>query len=201
MEISQRSITVNQYTEFFNKLEIVHQQDEQELINLARDGLNEEIREGLETPEFPTLEALFEEASKVEEILEMEKTPTRKRSRKADKKGEPEDEDLTWWPQRDLASEEDQVSDDWGWYHGGTRINEDKGDMGDNILVSQQFMIVTFSASCDCQSKCLTCYLYVKLNDTSNFNEFPASSAVRLVGELLLPNSTRSLKSTRTNHL
>ncbi|KAF3552606.1 hypothetical protein DY000_02008510 [Brassica cretica] len=39
------------------------------LILLAKAGLKEEIRDGLETEEFATLEALFEEAEEVEEGL------------------------------------------------------------------------------------------------------------------------------------
>ncbi|CAF1811714.1 unnamed protein product [Brassica oleracea var. botrytis] len=45
------------------------------LIQLDRDGLKKDIREGLESTEFATLRALFQEASEIEEILEMEKTP------------------------------------------------------------------------------------------------------------------------------
>ncbi|KAF3559625.1 hypothetical protein F2Q69_00011039 [Brassica cretica] len=65
------------------------------LIQLARDGLKEDIREGLESTEFATLGALFQEASEVEEILEMKKTsPTRPRGRKRKtmRFGDPEDE-------------------------------------------------------------------------------------------------------------
>ncbi|KAG2314653.1 hypothetical protein Bca52824_017775 [Brassica carinata] len=146
-DISQGSMTVTQYAAFFYKLEIVHQQGEQALIKLAKEELKEEIREGLETPEFSTLEALFEEASKVKEILEMEKTPPnsprkchrnspdnspRKRTRKADKKGDPEDEGYYGDP-------EDQVSDDWGWYNGDTSVDEDEEDMSDDTLAFGQF--------------------------------------------------------------
>ena len=74
--IKQGTMTVAEYEDFFYSHNFVRQQnDEQYLISIAKAGLNEEIREGLETPEFPTLEALFEEAMEVEEILEMDKTP------------------------------------------------------------------------------------------------------------------------------
>ncbi|KAL0846709.1 hypothetical protein Bca101_019955 [Brassica carinata] len=123
-------MNVTQYSEFFYMLEIVHQHDEQALIKLAKDGLKEEIREGLETAEFPSPEALFEEASEVKEILEMEKTPPNspckrrrnspdnnphKRARKADNKEDPEDEGYY----------------DWGWCYKDTRVEEDEEDMSD----------------------------------------------------------------------
>uniref|UniRef100_A0A0D3CD97 Uncharacterized protein n=1 Tax=Brassica oleracea var. oleracea TaxID=109376 RepID=A0A0D3CD97_BRAOL len=75
--------------------EIVNQKSEQYLIELARDGLKEDIREDLESTEFSTLGALFQEASEVEEILEMKKTPPtspRRRKRKTIRFGDPEDE-------------------------------------------------------------------------------------------------------------
>ncbi|KAL0696152.1 hypothetical protein Bca4012_063332 [Brassica carinata] len=123
-------MTVTQCAEFFYRLEIVHQQDEQALIKLANDGLKEEIREGLETAEFPSLEALFEEASEVEKILEMEKTPPisprklrrnspdnnpHKGARKTDNKEDPEDEGYY----------------DWGWCYEDTHVDEDEEDMSD----------------------------------------------------------------------
>ncbi|CAG7896968.1 unnamed protein product, partial [Brassica rapa] len=51
------------------------------LIELAKAGLKEEIREGLETDEFATLEALFEEAEEVEEGLK-ETPPSTPRKRR-----------------------------------------------------------------------------------------------------------------------
>ncbi|CAN7111268.1 unnamed protein product [Brassica rapa subsp. narinosa] len=66
---SQGKMTVAKYKRFFYSLPIVGERTEQQLIELAKAGLKEEIREGLETDEFATLEALFEEAEEVEEGL------------------------------------------------------------------------------------------------------------------------------------
>ncbi|KAG2304663.1 hypothetical protein Bca52824_033314 [Brassica carinata] len=104
-EIRQGKRSVKKYERYFYGLPIVRQRSEQELIEMAKDGLKQEIREGLETEEFPTLEALFEEAEEVEEMLK-ETPPSSprkrrrrsndhrpsKRARKADDKGDPEDE-------------------------------------------------------------------------------------------------------------
>ncbi|KAG2305102.1 hypothetical protein Bca52824_033753 [Brassica carinata] len=65
-EIRQGNRSVKKYERYFYGLPIVRQRSEQELIEMAKDGLKEEIREGLETEEFPTLETLFEEAEEVE---------------------------------------------------------------------------------------------------------------------------------------
>nr|VDD50428.1 unnamed protein product [Brassica oleracea] len=98
-------MTVAKYKRFFYSLPIVGERTEQQLILLAKAGLKEKIRDGLETEEFATLEALFEEAEEVEEGLK--ETPpsspgkrrrtspdhrSSKRDRKAEKKGDPEDE-------------------------------------------------------------------------------------------------------------
>ncbi|CAF2073966.1 unnamed protein product, partial [Brassica napus] len=98
-------MTIAKYKRFFYSLPIVGERTEQQLILLAKAGLKEEIRDGLETEEFATLEALFEEAEEVEEGLK--ETPpsspgkrrrtspdhrSSKRARKAEKKGDPEDE-------------------------------------------------------------------------------------------------------------
>ncbi|KAG2304261.1 hypothetical protein Bca52824_032912 [Brassica carinata] len=134
-DTSQGSMTVTQYRSFFYNLEIVQRLDEQALISVAKAGLKEEIRQGLDGNIFPTLEALFEEATEVEEILKTEKTPPNsprkrrrnsprkrrrnspdhgKRARKAAKKGDPEDEgyDYVPPPNPDSENEEDQKSDD-----------------------------------------------------------------------------------------
>ncbi|CAG7889106.1 unnamed protein product [Brassica rapa] len=66
---SQGKMTIAKYKRFFYSLPIVGERTEQQLIELAKAGLKEEIREGLETDEFATLEALFEEAEEVEEGL------------------------------------------------------------------------------------------------------------------------------------
>ncbi|KAG2322938.1 hypothetical protein Bca52824_016151 [Brassica carinata] len=110
-DTSQGSMTVTQYRSFFYNLEIVQRLDEQALISVAKAGLKEEIRQGLDGNVFPTLEALFEEATEVEEILKTEKTPPNsprkrhrnspdhgKRALKAAKKGDPEDEGYDYVP-------------------------------------------------------------------------------------------------------
>ncbi|KAG2311562.1 hypothetical protein Bca4012_026030 [Brassica carinata] len=126
-DTSQGSMTVTQYRSFFYNLDIVQRLDEQALISVAKAGLREEIREGLDRNIFPNLEALFEEATEVEEILETEKTPPNsprkgrrnspdhgKRACKAAMKGDPEDEgyDYVPPPNPDSENEEDQTSDD-----------------------------------------------------------------------------------------
>ncbi|KAG2289791.1 hypothetical protein Bca4012_029158 [Brassica carinata] len=95
LDITQGSLSVAEYEEFFLSHEIVNQKNNQYLIQLDRDGLKKDIREGLESTEFATLRALFQEASEIEEILEMEKTPPttpRGRKRKTMRFGDPEDE-------------------------------------------------------------------------------------------------------------
>ncbi|KAL0796089.1 hypothetical protein Bca101_067466 [Brassica carinata] len=124
-DTSQGSMTVTQYRSFFYNLEIVQRLDEQALISVAKAGLKEEIRQGLDGNIFPTLEALFEEATEVEEILKTRRrnSPRKrrrnspdhgKRARKAAKKGDPEDEgyDYVPPPNPDSENEEDQKSDD-----------------------------------------------------------------------------------------
>ena len=87
-------VTQVEYEGFSLSHEIVNQKNEQYLIQLARDGLKEDICEGLESTEFATLGALFQEEAEVEEILEMDKTPEkspRRRKRKTMRFGDPED--------------------------------------------------------------------------------------------------------------
>ncbi|KAG2306734.1 hypothetical protein Bca52824_026482 [Brassica carinata] len=110
-DIRQEKRSVKKYERYLYGLPIVRQRSEHELIQMANDGLKEEIREGLETEEFPTLEALFEEAEEVEEMLK-ETPPSSprkrrrrsndhrpsKRARKVDDKGDPEDEGYDYVP-------------------------------------------------------------------------------------------------------
>ncbi|KAG2311519.1 hypothetical protein Bca52824_023076 [Brassica carinata] len=127
-EIRQGNRSVKKYERYFYGLPIVRQRSEQELIEMAKDGLKEEIREGLETEEFPTLEALFEEAEEVEEMLKEtpQSSPRKrrrrsndhrasKRVRKADDKGDPEDKGYDYVPRPnpgESASDEDVNSSD-----------------------------------------------------------------------------------------
>ncbi|KAG2304568.1 hypothetical protein Bca52824_033219 [Brassica carinata] len=95
-DTSQGSMTVTQYRSFFYNLEIVQRLDEQALISVAKAGLKEEIRQGLDGNVFPTLEALFEEATEVEEILKTEKTPPnspRKCAQQPDRQSVPGDQE------------------------------------------------------------------------------------------------------------
>ncbi|KAG2293878.1 hypothetical protein Bca52824_040547 [Brassica carinata] len=94
---------------------------QQQLILLAKAGLKEEIRDGLETEEFATLEALFEEAEEVEEGLK-ETPPSNPgkrrrtspdhnsciRSCKAEKKGDPEDEGYGYPGEGDTGLKDDE---------------------------------------------------------------------------------------------
>ncbi|KAL0863734.1 hypothetical protein Bca101_042852 [Brassica carinata] len=132
-EIRQGNRSVKKYERYFYGLPIFCQRSEQELIEMAKDGLKEEIREGLEIEEFPTLEALFEEAEEVEEMLKEtpQSSPRKrrrrsndhrpsKRARKADEEGDPEDEGYDYVPQPNpdesasdkSASDEDVNSSD-----------------------------------------------------------------------------------------
>ncbi|KAJ4901626.1 Uncharacterized protein Rs2_15577 [Raphanus sativus] len=86
-DTTQENLSVKKYKRFFYTLPIIHQRTEEQLIQIAKDGLKEEIRNGLETEVFPTLEALFDEAEEVEEALKEEETPPpspRKRRRRSD---------------------------------------------------------------------------------------------------------------------
>ncbi|KAL0885659.1 hypothetical protein Bca101_009642 [Brassica carinata] len=122
-DIRQGKRSVKKYELYFYGLPIVRQRSEQELIQMAKDGLKEEIQEGLETEEFHTLEALFEETEELEEMLK-ETPPSNprkrrrrsndhrpsKRARKADDKGDPEDEGYDYVPPpnpNESASDED----------------------------------------------------------------------------------------------
>ncbi|KAG2269703.1 hypothetical protein Bca52824_064258 [Brassica carinata] len=107
------------------------------LIDIAKAGLNEEIREGLETPKFPTLEVLFEEAMEVEEILEMDKTPPsspikrpgNKRPRNSD------DNRPRKRPQYSREEEEDEEEEE---------EEEEEGDMSDDTLSSGKFRMYEY---------------------------------------------------------
>lgn len=102
-------MTVDEYEDFFLGLEIMNQKNEQDLIKIAREGLKEDIREGLESEEFATLQVLFLEAAEVEEI-EMDKSPEQKPRRRKKRKNsllDPEDE-LPW--DKPEAEEEESES-------------------------------------------------------------------------------------------
>ncbi|KAF3553839.1 hypothetical protein F2Q69_00011940 [Brassica cretica] len=104
-------MTVDEYEDFFLGLEIMNKKNEQDLIKIAREGLKEDIREGLESEEFATLPALFLEAAAVEEILEMENSLEEK-------------------PRRQEEESEDEESDDDWSYEGDTRVEVEYDDMG-----------------------------------------------------------------------
>ncbi|KAL0713329.1 hypothetical protein Bca4012_020307 [Brassica carinata] len=143
-------MSVKNYERYFYGLPIVRQRSEQELIQMAKDGLKEEIRESLETEEFPTLDALFEEAEEVEEMLK--ETPpssphkrrrrshdhrTRKRARKAENKGDPEDEGLGYdrdYPNPPTENKDDEDGD----------VDEDASDRSDDTLGSGQFRMYDY---------------------------------------------------------
>ena len=109
--------------------------NEQYLIQLARDGLKEDICEGLESTEFGTLEALFQEASEVEEILEMEKTPPttpRWRKRRTMRFGDPEDEHPWDNPEEEEEEGSEEDIDDLS-SEGDTRV-----DVSDDDIIDEE---------------------------------------------------------------
>ncbi|KAG2287641.1 hypothetical protein Bca52824_047245 [Brassica carinata] len=108
---------------------------------LAKAGLKEEIRDGLETEEFATLEALFEEAEEVEEGLK--ETPpssprkrrrtspdhrSSKRARKAERKGDPEDEGYGYPGEEETGLRDDEEGDYWEWMQMDTDVDDDASD-------------------------------------------------------------------------
>ncbi|KAG2323084.1 hypothetical protein Bca52824_016297 [Brassica carinata] len=124
-EIRQGNRSVKKYERYFYGLPIVRQCSEQELIEMAKDGLKEEIREGLETEEFPTPSPV-QEAEEVEEMLKetppssprrtprKQRSPPSKRS-KADEEGDPEDEGYDYVPRpnpHESASDESASDED-----------------------------------------------------------------------------------------
>ncbi|XP_013631123.1 PREDICTED: uncharacterized protein LOC106336737 [Brassica oleracea var. oleracea] len=127
-------MTVDEYEDFFLGLEIKNQKNEQDLIKIAREGLKKDIREGLESEEFATLQALFLEAATVEEILEMENSPeekTRRRKKRKNSLLDPADE-LPWdkpQPEEEEESEDEESDNDWS-YEGDTRVEVEYDDMG-----------------------------------------------------------------------
>ncbi|KAG2306929.1 hypothetical protein Bca52824_026677 [Brassica carinata] len=89
------------------------------LIQIALDGLKEEIRDGLESTEFATLVSLFEEVAEVEAILKKEKYPQksphrRKRKTRPSSFMDPEDEDPWEKPGDDDGEESDDDGSDDG---------------------------------------------------------------------------------------
>ncbi|CAN7131684.1 unnamed protein product [Brassica rapa subsp. narinosa] len=139
-------MTVAKYKRFFYSLSIVGERTEQQLIQLAKAGLKEEIRDGLETDEFATLEVLFEEAEEVEEGLK--ETPpsspgkrrrtssdhrSSKRARKAEKKA--------------TGLKDDAEGDYWEWMKMETDVDDDASDRTDDTLGSGQFRMDNYPDS------------------------------------------------------
>ncbi|CAN6913463.1 unnamed protein product [Brassica oleracea] len=146
-DISQGKMTVTKYKRFFYSLPIVGERTEQQLILLAKAGLKEEIRDGLETEEFATLEALFEEAEEVEEGLK--ETPpssprkrrrtspdhrSSKRARKAERKEE-------------TGLKDDEEGHYWEWMQMDTDVDDDASDWTDDTLGSGQFRMDNYPDS------------------------------------------------------
>lgn len=141
-DISQGKMSVKKYRRFFYSLPEVANRPEEELIALAKAGLKEEIRQGLEKEEFATLDALFEEAEEVEEGLK--ETPpssprkrrrtspdhrSSKRGRKSVTKGDPEDEGYGYDGEA-ATEEEGSERDYWKWMDMETDVEKD--DASDN---------------------------------------------------------------------
>ncbi|KAH0873236.1 LOW QUALITY PROTEIN: hypothetical protein HID58_070598, partial [Brassica napus] len=106
------------------EFKIIGERTEQQLILLAKAGLKEEIRDGLEIEEFATLEALFEDAKEVEEGLK--ETPpsslanaaaqapiTAVANVLAEKKGDPEDEGYGYPGEGETGLKDDEEGDYW----------------------------------------------------------------------------------------
>jgi len=159
-DISQSKMTVAKYKRFFYSLPIVGERTEQQLILLAKAGLKEEIRDGLETEEFATLEALFEDAEEVEEGLK--ETPpsspgkrrrtspdhrSSKRARKAEKKGDPEDEGYGYPGEGETGLKDDEEGDYWEWMQMDTDVDDDASDWTDDTLGSGQFRMDNYPDS------------------------------------------------------
>ncbi|CAN6819044.1 unnamed protein product [Brassica oleracea] len=153
-------MTVAKYKRFFYSLPIVGERTEQQLILLAKAGLKEEICDGLETEEFATLEALFEDAEEVEEGLK--ETPpsspgkrrrtspdhrSSKRARKAEKKGDPEDEGYGYPGEGETGLKDDEEGDYWEWMQMDTDVDDDTSDWTDDTLGSGQFRMDNYPDS------------------------------------------------------
>ncbi|CAN6912186.1 unnamed protein product [Brassica oleracea] len=149
---SQSKMTVAKYKRFFYSLPIAGERTEQQLILLAKAGLKEEIHDDLETEEFATLEALFEEAEEVEEGLK--ETPpssprkrrrtspdhrSRKRARKVERKGDPEDECYGYPGEGETGLKDDEEGDYWEWMQMDTDVDDDASDWTDDTFGSGQF--------------------------------------------------------------
>ena len=159
-DISQGKMTVAKYKRFFYSLPIVGERTEQQLIELAKAGLKEEIRHGLETNEFATVEALFEEAEEVEEGLKETppSTPRKrrrtspdprssKRARKAEKKGDPEDEGYGYDGEGASGFKDDEEGEYWEWMQMETDVDDDASDRTDDTLGSGQFRMDNYPDS------------------------------------------------------
>ncbi|CAG7897165.1 unnamed protein product [Brassica rapa] len=159
-KVLQGKMTVAKYKRFFYSLSIVGERTEQQLIQLAKARLKEEIRDGLETDEFATLEVLFEEAEEVEEGLK--ETPpsspgkrrrtssdhrSSKRARKAEKKGDPEDEGYGYDGEGATGLKDDEEGDYWEWMQMETDMDDDASDRTDDTLGSGQFRMDNYPDS------------------------------------------------------
>ncbi|KAG2306978.1 hypothetical protein Bca52824_026726 [Brassica carinata] len=134
--IKQGTMTVAEYEDFFYSHEFArNKRRKQALISIAKARLNEEIREGLETPEFPTLEALFEEAMEVEEILEMDKTPPNSPIKRPENK-RPRNSDDNCPRKRPRYSREEEEDEE--------EEEEEEGDMSDDTLSSGEFRMYEY---------------------------------------------------------
>ncbi|CAF1724036.1 BnaC09g14440D [Brassica napus] len=141
-------MTVKKYKRFFYSFPMVYERTEQELIQLAKAGLKKEISQGLETEEFATLEALFEEAEEVKETPPSSPRKRRrispdhrssKRARKAVKKGDPEDEGYGYDGEGATEQKDDEEGAYWEWMQMETDVDDDASDRSDDTLGSGQF--------------------------------------------------------------
>ncbi|KAG2328489.1 hypothetical protein Bca52824_011217 [Brassica carinata] len=138
-EIKQGSMSVSDYAEFFLCHQIMKTKNEQDMIQIALDGLKEEICDGLESTELATLGSLFGEAAEVEDILEKEKSPQKspriwKSKTRPNSCMDPEDEDPWDEPgdddgeeSGDAKSDDEDNDEEWA-YEGETQVKVDEDD-------------------------------------------------------------------------
>ncbi|CAN6909968.1 unnamed protein product [Brassica oleracea] len=145
-DISQGKMTVAKYKRFFYSLPIVGERTEQQLILLAKAGLKEEIRDGLETEEFATLEALFEEAEKVEEGLK-ETPPSSPRKRRRTSPDHRSSKRARMAERKETGLKDDEEGDYWEWMQMDTDVDDDASDWTDDTLGSGQFRMDNYPDS------------------------------------------------------
>ncbi|KAG5384361.1 hypothetical protein IGI04_035831 [Brassica rapa subsp. trilocularis] len=148
-EVAQmRKMTVAKYKRFFYSLPIVDERTEPAVDRVGQGRIEgRDPRGSLETDEFATLEALFEEAEEVEEGLKETppSTPRKrrrrspnprssKRARKAEEKGDPEDDRYGYDGEGASGFKDDEEGEYWDWMQMETDVDDDASDRTDDTL-------------------------------------------------------------------